>query len=244
MKFFGKVLKYLICLILALILLLAVARGVFSIAEYRPASVESIVPPQQAEAVIEAGKPRSIVSWNCGYGALGDNADFFMDGGSAVYTADRERVNTNLSGIRDTLAELKPDSCPGFFSHPGKKCIGFPNPIGRIPVVALQNIVRFAAFCGSTADQHQHNQYQRGNSPHGSSSCPMSVIYLNNLLYPIFTSFARRKRRSRCSAGMDHRLFFPFQESGNPVVIRCHILALGNRLETACLTRHLAVIVK
>ena len=109
MKFFGKVLKYLICLILALILLLAVVLGVFSIAEYRPASVESIVPPQQAEAVIEAGKPLSIVSWNCGYGALGDNADFFMDGGSAVYTADRERVNTNLSGIRDTLAELKPD---------------------------------------------------------------------------------------------------------------------------------------
>ena len=109
MKRFGKVLKFLLCLIMLLILLLALALGVFSIAEYRPASVESIVPPQQAEAVIEAGKPLSIVSWNCGYGALGDNADFFMDGGSAVYTADRERVNTNLSGIRDTLAELKPD---------------------------------------------------------------------------------------------------------------------------------------
>ena len=109
MKLFGKVLKFLLCLILLLILLLALALGVFSIAEYRPASVESIVPQQQAEAVIEAGKPMTIVSWNCGYGALGDNADFFMDGGTSVYTADQERVNTNLSGIRDTLLNLKPD---------------------------------------------------------------------------------------------------------------------------------------
>ena len=55
------------------------------------------------------GTSLKIVSWNCGYGALGDNADFFMDGGSSVYTADRERVSSNLNGIRRKLASLNPD---------------------------------------------------------------------------------------------------------------------------------------
>lgn len=109
MKVIRKILKILVILILALILLLAVALGVFSAAEYRPAEVETVTPEQPAEAVFEAGRSLTIVSWNCGYGALGDNADFFMDGGSSVYTADPDRVKANLSGIRDTLAALKPD---------------------------------------------------------------------------------------------------------------------------------------
>ena len=59
--------------------------------------------------MLETGRPLTIVSWNCGYGALGDNADFFMDGGSSVYTADRSRVENNLAGIRDALKALNPD---------------------------------------------------------------------------------------------------------------------------------------
>ena len=109
MKVIGKILKILGGVVGALILVIAVALIVLSIAEYRPAETEVIIPDHEASAVLETGKPLTLVSWNCGYGALGDNADFFMDGGTSVYTADRERVQSNLAGIRDALKELSPD---------------------------------------------------------------------------------------------------------------------------------------
>ena len=109
MKIIGKLLKALLCIVLVLVLLLVLAVGVFTVAEYRPADTETIIAQQDPEAVLEAGKPLTIVSWNCGYGALGDNADFFMDGGSSVYTADQSRVESNLAGIRDAIQSLNPD---------------------------------------------------------------------------------------------------------------------------------------
>ena len=109
MKIVGKILKALLCLVGVLVLLLVLTVGVFTVAEYRPADTEILIAQQETEAVLETGKPLTIVSWNCGYGALGDNADFFMDGGSSVYTADQSRVESNLAGIRDTLKTLNPD---------------------------------------------------------------------------------------------------------------------------------------
>ena len=109
MKIISKILKVIGCILLALVLFVAVALGVFTIAEYRPADTETLIADHETAAVLEPGKPLTIVSWNCGYGALGDNADFFMDGGSSVYTADRERVDSNLAGIREKLEALSPD---------------------------------------------------------------------------------------------------------------------------------------
>ena len=109
MKVIGKILKLLLCIVLVLVLLLGLALGVFTAAEYRPAETEALIPAHETDAVLETGSPLSIVSWNCGYGALGDNADFFMDGGTSVYTADRQRVEANLADIRDRLKSLKPD---------------------------------------------------------------------------------------------------------------------------------------
>ena len=109
MKVIGKILKLLLCIVLVLVLLFGLALGVFTAAEYRPAETEALIPAHETDAVLETGSPLSIVSWNCGYGALGDNADFFMDGGTSVYTADRQRVEANLADIRDRLKSLKPD---------------------------------------------------------------------------------------------------------------------------------------
>ena len=109
MKILKTILKILGWILGVLVLVVAVALVVFTIAEYRPADVETVIPEQQAEAVLETGKPLTIVSWNCGYGALGDNAEFFMDGGTSVYTADKERVTSNLNGIREKLQALSTD---------------------------------------------------------------------------------------------------------------------------------------
>ena len=105
----GKILKILARVLLALVLLVALALGVLTVFEYRPAATETVIADHPVEAVLETGKPLTLVSWNCGYGALGDNADFFMDGGSSVYTADKDRVLSNLEGIKDKLSALSPD---------------------------------------------------------------------------------------------------------------------------------------
>ena len=104
-----KVLKILGKILLCIILLAAIGITVLTITEYKPAAKETVIASHEAEAKFETGKTLSILSWNCGYGALGDNADFFMDGGTGVYTADRERVQQNLAGIRETLAGLDAD---------------------------------------------------------------------------------------------------------------------------------------
>ena len=108
-KVLKKILKVIVLVLLVLVLLVAAALGVFTIAEYRPAERETVIAEHDAAAVLEAGTPLTLVIWNCGYGALGDNADFFMDGGSSVYTADRERVSRNLSGLRDALSSFGAD---------------------------------------------------------------------------------------------------------------------------------------
>lgn len=95
--------------LVVILALAAVLVGVLTVAEYRPAAVETVAPAGEAAGALRAGEPVSLVSWNIGYGALGDNADFFMDGGSSVHTADKARVEENLKGISDFLAERNPD---------------------------------------------------------------------------------------------------------------------------------------
>ena len=110
-KILAKLLKMIGVLLLFLVLLVAAGLGVLTLLEYRPPDTETIL-PEQAAALTEGpsvGDSLSIVTWNMGYGALGDNADFFMDGGHMVYTADEARVRENLDGIADELASLSPD---------------------------------------------------------------------------------------------------------------------------------------
>ncbi len=103
--------------IIAAVLIFVVALiGVLTIGEYRPADAEEIEvqagaeSPAAAQAELPvAGEPIRLVSWNIGYGALGDNADFFMDGGESVMTADKERVKENMDGIIANLQETDAD---------------------------------------------------------------------------------------------------------------------------------------
>ena len=98
--------------LLILLLLIIAFFTVLTVFEYRPAEEEkSAVAPGSASVPVPAGKELRVLSWNAGYGALGDNADFFMDGGRGVYTADEARVRQNLEAMRETAAALSPDFC-------------------------------------------------------------------------------------------------------------------------------------
>jgi hypothetical protein len=90
-----------VTLVAFLILLL-----VLTVTEYKPDTIEELSVNGQGGASVHAGDTLSVLTWNTGYGALGNNADFFMDGGSMVNTADEDRVQENMAAI-NLLKELE-----------------------------------------------------------------------------------------------------------------------------------------
>ncbi len=101
--------KIVLTVLLALLVLAGVFLGVLTLTEYRPESRETLPVSGTASKTFAPGDTLSVLTWNTGYGALGDNADFFMDGGRSVYTADRQRVESNLAAMASALGALDPD---------------------------------------------------------------------------------------------------------------------------------------
>ena len=111
MKTLKKILKALLILVIVLLVLVGGLLTWLTIVEYKPEDTE-VVPVQtvggQAKS-LAAGDSVKFVAWNIGYGALGDNADFFMDGGKMVYSADEARVKTNMEAIASEVSAQDPD---------------------------------------------------------------------------------------------------------------------------------------
>lgn len=112
-----KAVKIPLLLILILILGAAAFIGFLTLVEYRPADQEKVSTELWIEdngstrtiSSLPSNKEFSIITWNVGYCSLGSNADFFMDGGKMVNTADKERVDLNLNKIIKKLQAENPD---------------------------------------------------------------------------------------------------------------------------------------
>ncbi|MBQ1492600.1 MAG: endonuclease [Blautia sp.] len=76
--------------------------------EFRPKATMPVEATVEATESFTTGQEMTIVTWNTGYGALGDNVDFFMDGGTMVKTAERNRLAENLSTMINTMKEIDP----------------------------------------------------------------------------------------------------------------------------------------
>ena len=99
--------------ILFLLLLAVIAAAGFfayiTLSEYKPAERETLDITGSSNAAIYRGHKLRIATWNIGYGALGETADFFMDGGKSVRTADEEGVKENMKAVADGMNELGAD---------------------------------------------------------------------------------------------------------------------------------------
>ncbi len=108
-KWWQRLLRWILFVVIAVVAAFLILLLVLSIREYRPEDREELAAGGAGSAVLAEGDSLEIVTWNIGYGALGDNADFFMDGGSSVVTADAARVTENMSNMIAELDRLDAD---------------------------------------------------------------------------------------------------------------------------------------
>lgn len=105
----GVILRFIGVLLLIIVILVGGMIGFLSVTEFKPDDRMAAEIQGEAASEISAGDSFRIMSWNIGYGALGDNADFFMDGGKMVNTADEDRVESNMDGIISIIDTTAPD---------------------------------------------------------------------------------------------------------------------------------------
>ena len=105
----AKIFRVLGVIILVIVILAGGLLAFLSITEYKPEGVESVQVEGEKSKVLTAADHLTVMTWNLGYGALGDNADFFMDGGKSVQTVDMERLEQNLDGIQLEIWDASPD---------------------------------------------------------------------------------------------------------------------------------------
>ena len=97
-------------IILAVLLVLVVGLlGFLSLTEYSPEANETVSSEGHAAKTLTEGDTITLMSWNIGYGALGETSDFFMDGGSMVRAESKEAVRTNFDAILNEIRSVKPD---------------------------------------------------------------------------------------------------------------------------------------
>lgn len=109
MKLTLKILKVSGLVLGAVLLLFCILLGVLTITEYRPderQAAERLVLTTQEK---DAPKSFTVCTWNIGYGGLGRDSDFFMDGGKMVYPPDENSVEENLAAITAFVEENPAD---------------------------------------------------------------------------------------------------------------------------------------
>ncbi len=106
----GKRILRAIGIVVAAVLVLVVGLLAFlSIAEFRPKDRETVAIEGTASKKPAVGDSITVMSWNIGYGALGEDADFFLDGGTKVRAESASAVEANMKGIFDEADAVRPD---------------------------------------------------------------------------------------------------------------------------------------
>ncbi len=106
--------KTMLKILLAIVLVVLLAAGALlawlSATEYRPDPIEEAEVLRSGSGdPVRSGEELSLLCWNIGYGGLGKDSDFFLDGGKDAKPADANVVAAYLSGIANTIASVGPD---------------------------------------------------------------------------------------------------------------------------------------
>lgn len=101
--------KIIVAVALALAILVGGLLGYLTVTEYNPAYAEVAEPGTVSATQKLATSDIKLLTFNTGYGGLGEDADFFMDGGSSVNPQSKSVVTDNMIGIEGILREADAD---------------------------------------------------------------------------------------------------------------------------------------
>ena len=79
-----------------------------SVTEYKPEPVEPVEIASNVKAPLDRGE-FTVLSWNIGYCALGEESEFFMDGGKEVRPDDKSIIRKNYAGILAAIRAENPE---------------------------------------------------------------------------------------------------------------------------------------
>lgn len=97
------------CIVLTIILALGSFLTYASITTLKVKDVEEIEAIHLSDKEVNKDEEISILTWNIGYGCLGEKADFYMDGGTQVRGESEEIMRENISAITSKILEINPD---------------------------------------------------------------------------------------------------------------------------------------
>ena len=106
MKVFFRIL---LIILLIVIVIFGGLVGFLTITEFKPADVEPLAIKTEANLSHLPSKNLSILTWNIGYAGLGQEQDFFMDGGTHARPDSADLVQKYLTGIASSLSAQSPD---------------------------------------------------------------------------------------------------------------------------------------
>ena len=98
----NKTLKKVLKTILIILLVLVAAVILYRVSDHHGANskdTESLDIDGSSSETLAAGDDFTIMTWNMGYAGLGENADFFMDGGEHVRSCTESQVNDNIDAV-------------------------------------------------------------------------------------------------------------------------------------------------
>ena len=108
MKTFWKILRTILIVVLCVVLAAGLAFVGLTLFEYKPADVENVEVPGGTRAV-KSGDTLTVLTYNTGYAGLGEEEDFFMDGGTKTRPDSKSVVENNLKAIIGTLQDANAD---------------------------------------------------------------------------------------------------------------------------------------
>lgn len=106
-----RILKAGLILILVVVVLAAGLIGYLTVTEYRPDDVETLEIQSGENTAAFSGDTVTILTYNTGYGGLGAESDFFMDGGESVQPKSESYVRDNMAGIAACITAADADFC-------------------------------------------------------------------------------------------------------------------------------------
>lgn len=104
-----KVLKIILIIPITILILVGIVFGGLTIVEYNPDDIETLEVEGTYSKTVSIGDTLSVLTWNIGYGGLDETADFFMDGGHSVQSADEDTVKVDVNAVIEEISTTAPD---------------------------------------------------------------------------------------------------------------------------------------